>query len=291
MIYKEIQEDSLQRRVCWLPIERIRPRDSLFPAADAAQRGILALTEDIRQRGLQRPILVRQNGEGLYSVASGNRRLLACRRAGMTHVEAIILPESPLKQSVPQLLDMLAHRRLHYLEEAEVLELLNQRYGYTREELARILGEPPQCISDRMRLTKLEEEVRICLLEEELPERAALALLRLEDVQQRLHVVQKAARERLCIREVELLVSAASTRKRNEKEPPRSRGGKVISLVRDPRLYVNAIRSITEQMQSAGVAATMTEKREGGCMEVTVRLPVRRRRTDRYRQLDARQSM
>lgn len=287
MMYRDAPNPPLQRQLCWLPVDSISPRESVHPPE--GECSLDALTEDIRRWGLRRPILVRQEGCG-YSVVSGNRRLLACRRAGMTHIDAVILPPPLHSRSAPQLLDALNGRCLHYLEEAELLRELNRTHGYTREALARIRGEDVQTIVNRMQLTALGEEVRVCLMEVGLPERAAMALLRLDDESQRLHVARKAARERLCIREVELLVSAAARRSAAEK--PRSPGhGRVISLVRDPRLYINAIRRITEQMRSAGLAATMTEKREGGCVEVTVRLPVRRRRAARWADPDACQSI
>lgn len=287
MMYRDAPYLPWQRQLCWLPVDLVRPRNSLCPSA-AGEGSLDDLTEDVRRRGLQRPILVRRAEEG-YVVASGNRRLLACRRAGMTHIDAVILPQLECLDG-PQLLDALHSRCLHYLEEASVLCLLNSRHGYARETLARVTGEPVQAVTDRMRLNALGEEVRVCLLEEGLPERAALALLRLDDEALRLRVARKAARERLCIREVELLVAAAGRRAAAEK--PRAPGhGRVISLVRDPRLYVNAIRRITEQMRSAGVAATITERRDGGCVEVTVRLPLRRRRAARWAGAAERQSI
>lgn len=280
MMYSEPQCPAAYRQTCWLPLDRISPRASLHYAHEQ-DASLQELTDSIRWQGLQRPLLVRRQGNGRYIVVAGNRRLMACRLLGMTHVDAVILPEQPGGQSVPQLLDALISHRLHYLEEAEVLCELNEHHGISRQELARMLGTTAQAVTQRMQLTALGEELRACLLEEGLPERVALALLRLTDETARLSIARRSAREHLDIREVELLVSAAKKRC-VPAAPPREHGsGRVISLVRDPRLYVNAIRSITGQMQEAGVEATLTERRVGSRMELTVSLPARRRRTER----------
>ena len=53
---------------------------------------------------------------------------------------------------------------------------------------------------------------------------------------------------------------------------------RMISLVRDYRLYANAIRSLTDQIRESGVAASYDEQREGTTLVITVRLPIRRQR-------------
>ena len=76
-----------------------------------------------------------------------------------------------------------------------------------------------------------------------------------------------------------LLVASAGRRTPKRQEAPRQR---VITVMRDVRPYRNAIRDIAEQMQTAGVRATFTERKSGGMLELTVSYPARRRRMERY---------
>ncbi|MBQ8200576.1 MAG: ParB/RepB/Spo0J family partition protein [Clostridia bacterium] len=265
---------------CWLPLDRISPRASLhFTREDESLHALMAA---IRRDGLQRPVLVRRQGNGRYVIVSGNRRLMACRLLGMTHIEAEVLPALPSRCSVHALLDALASRRLHYLEEADVLRTLNEEHGMNREALAQLLGTTAQAVTLRLQLTALDEPLRVFLMDEGAPECVARALLKLPDAESRMDVAIRAVRERLCIRDVQLLAAAASRRRKLQGGASRRLSrGRVISLVRDPRPYLNAIRDIAGQMRSAGVQATLTERSMGGQLEVTVRMPVRQRRTER----------
>jgi hypothetical protein len=47
----------------------------------------------------------------------------------------------------------------------------------------------------------------------------------------------------------------------------------------------NAVRDIAEQMKTAGVCATFSERRTGGMQELTIAYPARRRRTERYQSI------
>ena len=52
----------------------------------------------------------------------------------------------------------------------------------------------------------------------------------------------------------------------------------MISLMRDHRLYLNAIQAIIAQMQEAGLAPEVRQTRFGDYAELTIRVPVRKRR-------------
>ncbi len=272
-----------------LPVETILPRASLHRAQ--AEGTLRELMHSIRTEGLRRPILVRRSGPGRYTVVSGNRRLMACRRLGMQSIAAVLLPPLPGGASPQDLLSALAARTCHYLDAADMMRQLNTRYGMSREAIARSLGTTAQAVTARLSLMGLSEPLRAFLMEEGAPERIARALLRLPDEHRRMAIARRAARERLCIRDVEALITASLTRRcpalavdapprrvRNRRvdrlhpsaPPP---GRRVLTLMRDTRPYINAIREITRQMRIAGVNATLTENDCAGLHEVTLRFP------------------
>ncbi len=194
-----------------------------------------------------------------------------------------MLYESPCCPSpeAAQLLRELTCARLHYLEQAELLAMLNTRCAMSRAEMSRATGWPVALIQRRMSLTGLESGLRAALKAEGAPEPIAAALLRLPDEITRRRVARRIIRERLCIRDAALLVDAALRRYKPAAGGVPEHRGRVISLVRDHRPYRNAIRDIAMQMQHAGVRADFTERKTGGKLEWTVTLPVRRRRTER----------
>ena len=82
-----------------------------------------------------------------------------------------------------------------------------------------------------------------------------------------------------------LLVEAALHRQAALPAPERR--GRVISLVRDHRLYINAIRDIAGQMQASGLQATLTEKQTGRKLEMTLAMSLRHRRAARHQSMQA----
>ena len=165
----------------------------------------------------------------------------------------------------------------HYLDSAEELFRL-QAQGCSLAEMAARTGLTIPHLSARMRLCELDEGLRMLLRREGAPERIALLLLALPDPITRRRMAQRIIRERLCVRDAALLVQSAR-RKLPRQEVPKQR---VITAVRDVRLYRNAIRDIAAQMNTAGVRATFTERRTGGIQEMTVSYPARRRRVERF---------
>jgi len=248
------EQSSGGRQVCWLPMDRIIPNPRQ-PRKEFDDHALLELASSIRQHGLLQPITVRASGAG-YEIIMGERRFRACSMLGFTHIDAFILPVSEGESALLALIENLQRENLHYFEEAEAYaDLLSS--GMTQEALARKLGKSASGVANKLRLLKLEPELRHYLLEEGLTERHARALLALPDGAGRFRIARQAAQGRLTVRETEALVMKAQKRL---PVPPPSR--RVISLARDHRLYVNAIKSVIRQMQETGLEAQM-ETEEG----------------------------
>ena len=169
---------------------------------------------------------------------------------------------------------------LHYFDSAELLCRL-QAEGHSRADMARLTGLTIPQLTQRLRLCELETGLRACLRREGVPEKIALTLLELPDPVSRRRMAQRIIRERLCIRDAALLVAAAQ-RKSPPCQPQPRPAQRVITVMRDVRPYRNAIRNIAEQMKTAGVRATFSERKTGGMQEMTVSYPTRRRRVERF---------
>ena len=156
------------RQVCWLPLSSITPRtDHAFGQEES--RSLQELSASIQRYGLQNPITVQPQGPGKYVIVSGNRRYLACRMAGYTHMDAIVLPAAGPDCTDRSLLTRLTREHLHYLEEADICHRLTED-GFTKEQLARCLGKTPALVAQKLRLAGLEPELRAFLMEQNLPE-------------------------------------------------------------------------------------------------------------------------
>ncbi|MEG0767373.1 MAG: hypothetical protein RR482_06625, partial [Clostridia bacterium] len=98
-------------------------------------------------------------------------------------------------------------------------------------------------------------------------------LLRLPDAESRMEAASRMRRHGLNVRQAEALVTAML--KEQAKAAP---GRHMITLVRDHRLYINAIRDIVEQMRQSGVEAHVDVSEKDDFVEVHVVMPRRKAR-------------
>ena len=166
----------------------------------------------------------------------------------------------------------------HYFDSAEALLRMREE-GRSLAEMARMTGMTVPQIIARLQLTALDPALRALLRQEDVPEKIALILVSLQDPISRRRMALRIIRERLCIRDAALLVASAGRRIPVHPEETHQR---IITVIRDVRPYRNAIRDIAEQMKTAGVRATFSERKTGDMQELTVSYPARRRRVERF---------
>ncbi len=265
---------SACRQVCWLPLNGIFPNPDQ-PRKEFSEASLAELANSIRQFGLLQPITVRDTGGGHYEIIMGERRFRACQMLGQTHIDAIVLPANGRESAMMALVENLQREDLHFFEEAEAFAALIDNYQMTQEDLSRRLGKSACTIANKLRLLRLDPALRALIFEENLSERHARALLRLPDGPGRMRIAQQAAINTLTVRETEALVERALARLPVPPPPPR----RLISLVRDHRLYMNAIKGIVVQMQETGIAAEYNVMEYGDTIELRIVLPKRRRQS------------
>lgn len=282
-----------------LPLDRISPRPSLRPTREPLS--LDALAESIRRFGLMRPVTVRCTSQGRYIIISGNRRLTACRMLGWRCIPAHILREDVSWQPAERLLEALQTRRLHYLEAAGVLCALHEQHRMPWADLALQLHADARQLQAQAGLDALEDDLKALLLEEGVPMCVAMPMLQLPPGEARGRIALAITRERLCARDAALLIAAELRLCRSNQGmfqdshnmvcstspdmPPKAVPRRVVRIIRDHRLYVNAIRDIAGEMQSAGFATTLAERRIPGQLELVIRVPTRQRRMARYQSI------
>ena len=75
-----------------IPIEKLRPFEN-HPYKVQDNEEMERLAESIMQNGVVSPVIVRpkENTEDEYEIISGHRRVMACRKAGITEVPALVV--------------------------------------------------------------------------------------------------------------------------------------------------------------------------------------------------------
>lgn len=262
---------SSGKQVRWLAMDLISPNPNQ-PRQTFDQGALRELAESIRQCGLLQPISVRTLDAGRYELISGARRMAASKLLGMTHIDAIVQQASSKESALLALIENLQREDLHYFEEAEGYASIIQRFALSQEELAVRIGRCQSTVANKLRLLRLSQQVRDLLRRHELTERHARALLRLPEDADRLKIVAQVAAKGLNVQQTEALIAQVLEKQREREGPHR----KVISLMRDHRVYINAIRNIIQQMKSSGISADYTLQDMGDHIEMRLIMPRKR---------------
>ena len=224
------------------------------------------LAQSIRQNGIIQPIAVRINSKGEYELISGERRLRASRLVGMTQIPCIIMEASDEKSALFALLENIQRSDLGFFEEAQAIEKLIIDYGMSRDDVCKKLGKAPPTISNKLRLLRLPEEIRLKIVQENLTERHARALLKLTSISQMERAMSIIGEKHLNVAETERLIAQILTNDNRRRQPP-------VKLFKDVRIFVNTLNHAVDTMRRAGIEADSAKSETDEYIEYIVRIP------------------
>lgn len=247
------------------------PQEEIYPNPNQPRKRfdfdeLEGLAQSIRQNGIIQPIAVRINAKGNYELISGERRLRASRLVGITKVPCIIMEASDEKSALFALIENVQRCDLGFFEEAVAIEKLLTDYGMSRDEICKKLGKAPPTVSNKLRLLRLPEEIRLKITQENLTERHARALLKLTSESQMHRALSIIAEKRLSVAESEKLISQLIANDTKPKQP-------TVKLFKDVRIFVNTLNHAVDTMRRAGIEADSAKSETDEYIEYIVRIP------------------
>ena len=246
------------RPVYRIALSSIRPNPRQ-PRRAFSEDMIAELAQSIRQFGLLSPL-----APGEYELIAGERRLRALRLLGAEFADALILNAPNAEAALIALIENLQREQLNAFEEAEAYQRILGEFSMTQEALAGRLGKSPSAVANRLRLLRLSPGLRERILANGLSERHARALLALEDEETRSRALDVAIARKMTVRDFEEYIAQV-------KRPRKSPHFKMV--VRDHRLFVNAVLNTVKDLKSAGVAASAKVVEREDTVDVVVTLP------------------
>ena len=193
-----------------LPVEAVRPNPRQ-PRQVFDEEALSELMHSVREVGILQPVVVRrigdEQGEALYELIMGERRLRAAKEAGLDRIPAIVRDTSDDDLLRDALLENLHRSQLNPLEEAAAYQQLLDDFGCTHEELAGRIGRSRPQISNTLRLLRLPPLVQRRVAAGVLSAGHARALLGLEDPGSMERLAQRIVAEGLSVRAVEEVVA------------------------------------------------------------------------------------
>lgn len=143
--------------------------DRIEPYNDQARRifdedEINGLAKTISEYGVRQPLSIIKTENGAYQVVSGERRLRAAKRAGLSKVPCIMVDKEKAREIA--LVENIQRSDLHPVELGDAFsKLLNYAERGSVRELAVRLGKSASTISEYSRLAALPDEIKNHLID------------------------------------------------------------------------------------------------------------------------------
>lgn len=249
-----------------LPLSKILPNPSQ-PRKIFHEDELRSLAQSIQENGLLQPVTVRREG-GQYYLVAGERRLRACKIAGMREIPAILSDCEPEDSAVLALLENVQRRDLQMFEQANAILSLIREWQITQEEAARRLGMSQSYLANKVRLLKLSQDEQAEIIAHNLTERHARALLRVDDIELRQKILRAVIARGLNVAQTEELIAENLKPKETVRK-----GGRRTFVAKDIRLFINTIDHAVDAMKTAGIQAQTEKKETEEYIECVVRIP------------------
>jgi len=179
--------------------------NSFQPRKNYDDEKLAELVASIKEKGVLQPLLVREK-DGGYEVIAGERRLRAALALGIEEVPVLVRKVSDQEALVLALVENIQREELNAIEEANAFKQLIEDFGYSQEDVAKSVGKDRSTISNLLRLLKLSPEIQKGIIDEELTEGHARALLGLDDEKEQKQLYAHIVKKGLSVRETEQAV-------------------------------------------------------------------------------------
>lgn len=187
-----------------LPLNEIMPNKEQ-PRKTFDEGALSELADSIRQHGVLQPLLVRPLPSGGYQLVAGERRWRASRMAELKEVPVVIKELSDTETMEIAIIENLQREDLNPIEEAEGLQALIDRCGFTQEAVAISVGKSRPAIANSLRLLKLPQEVRDMTRNGDISAGHARALLAFDNEAMISEAAKSIVDNNLTVRDVERL--------------------------------------------------------------------------------------
>jgi len=165
------------------------------------------LADSIKANGVVQPIVVRPaEEEGRYVLILGERRLHASKKAGKTHIPALIRKVAAQQAAEMTIIENLQREDLSPLEQAQAFRVLSTEFNLTQQQIGDRVGLSRASIANYMRLLKLPREVMELLAEKRINFAQAKELLKLENNDRIAEAALYAVKKGMNLEQIETLV-------------------------------------------------------------------------------------
>lgn len=188
----------------WLNCDAIE-RNPYQPRQTFDESEIADLADSIRVHGILQPLVVRQR-DGRFELIAGERRLRAAQAADWRQVPVQIRDVDDRQMAELAIVENVQRKDLNAIEKAESFQRYLDEYGCTQEELASRVNIDRSTVANLIRLLELPPDVKRMVMDGQISQGHARALLPLGDEQEQIRFAARIEMEGWSVRATEQAV-------------------------------------------------------------------------------------
>lgn len=252
--------------VIQLPVADIEP-NRYQPRSIFNEEKISELAQTIHTHGMIQPIIVRKTEDERYEIIAGERRWRAVQSLDWEYIPGIVRDMNETETASVALIENLQREELTVIEEATAYAKLIDMHELTQEALAQRLGKNQSTIANKLRLLKLPEAVQHALLNKEITERHARALIKVDDPEKQVELLEEILERHLNVKQTEEKI-ANLNKPTTKKKQPRLKG-----INKDIRIAMNTIRQSLNMVSDTGIDVESDEEDLEDYYQITIKIP------------------
>ncbi|MFF5997046.1 nucleoid occlusion protein [Lysinibacillus sp. KU-BSD001] len=262
-----------------IPIDKIVP-NRFQPRTVFDEEKIEELSRTIHTHGVIQPIVLRPSAEteGMYEIIAGERRYRAMKKLQWEEVPAIVRTLNDKETASIALIENLQREELTAIEEALAYQQLLELHSLTQEALAQRLGKGQSTVANKLRLLKLPQFVQEAILNREISERHARALIAIKDEQLQMQLIAAVKEDDWNVRQLEeqiyqILNPQEEQLEGQQEEKPQPQRAKRKAISKDIRIALNTIKQSLSMVTKSGIAVKTEEEDNDEYYQITVKIP------------------
>ncbi|MEI5908395.1 nucleoid occlusion protein [Bacillus spongiae] len=262
----ENEIDVEKEEVKKIPISQIVP-NRFQPRTVFDDHKIEELARTIHTHGIIQPIVVREYEKDQFELIAGERRWRAVQSLNWDSIPAIIKNLNDTETASVALIENLQREELSPIEEAIAYGKLLELHNLTQEALAQRLGKGQSTVANKLRLLKLPGEIQEALLQKQITERHARALIPLKTPDKQLVLLQEIIEKGLNVKQTEERVGRILEGSGKKQKPRRK------AFSKDMRIAVNTIRQSLTMVSDSGINLNSEEEEFDEFYQITIKIP------------------
>ncbi len=246
-----------------LPVDAVG-RDESQPREEFDPADLESLAASIRRSGQLVPIRVRHDeAQGKWIVLVGERRLRACKLAGLERVRVEFVERSMTEADIlaEQIVENVVRADLRPVEEGRAYRRLMDLNGWNVEELASTIGIQPTMVHHRLGLLRLPDDVAAKVEAGEIRPTAAYEISKLQIADEQREVAELVVSEGL-----DFKATAAEVARRKASQSSKGRGAKAKPKRTTMTIRTAAGKLTLENRKGVDESVFLAAMREGMAM-------------------------